>query len=57
MTKANAEPSTTDSKVAQDASAAPRAKGGILAALLRSPLVGADLDLTRPRVEYPKVDI
>jgi hypothetical protein len=26
-------------------------KGGILAALLRSPLVGADLDLTRDREE------
>ena len=27
----------------------PPQKGGILAALRRSPLVGADLDLTRPR--------
>ena len=28
---------------------APRAPGGIVAALRRSPLVGRDLDLTRPR--------
>ena len=32
-------------------------KGSILAALRRSPLVGADLDLTRPRVEGRKVEI
>ncbi|WP_276314801.1 hypothetical protein [Rhizobium changzhiense] len=31
-------------------------KGGILAALRRSPMVGADLDLTRPREEGRKVD-
>jgi hypothetical protein len=35
----------------------PLIKGGILAALLRSPLVGADLDLTRPREAGRKVDI
>lgn len=32
-------------------------KGGILAALRRSPLVDADLDLTRPREEGRKVQI
>ncbi|HTP92634.1 MAG TPA: hypothetical protein VMJ52_12910 [Xanthobacteraceae bacterium] len=32
-------------------------KGGILAALRRSPLVGADLDLNRTREEGRKVDI
>ncbi|MFA5490907.1 MAG: hypothetical protein WC284_17135 [Candidimonas sp.] len=32
-------------------------KGGILAALRRSPLVGADLDLDRPREEGRKVDL
>ena len=32
-------------------------KGGILAALLRSPLVGADLDLTRSREAGRKVEI
>ena len=31
--------------------------GGILAALRRSPLVGADLDLSRPREEGRKVDL
>ncbi len=32
-------------------------KGGILAALRRSPLVGADLDLNRPREDGRKVQI
>lgn len=32
-------------------------KGGILAALRRSPLVGAGLDLTRPREEGGEVDL
>jgi hypothetical protein len=32
-------------------------KGGILAALRRSPLVGADLDLSRPREEGRAVDL
>ncbi len=32
-------------------------KGGILAALRRSPLVDADLELTRPRVEGRPVDL
>jgi hypothetical protein len=32
-------------------------KGGILAALRRSPMVGADLDLTRPREKGRKVDL
>jgi hypothetical protein len=35
---------------------APR-KGGIVAALRRSPLVGADLDLGRPREQGREVDI
>jgi hypothetical protein len=35
----------------------PPEKGGILAALRRSPLVGADLDLVRPREEGRDVDI
>ena len=33
------------------------AKGGILRALMASPLVGAELDLTRPREEGRNVDI
>lgn len=32
-------------------------KGGILAALRRSPLVGSDLNLTRPRIVGRKVDL
>lgn len=35
----------------------PPKKGGILAALRRSPLVGADLDLARPREEGRKIDL
>jgi hypothetical protein len=35
----------------------PPKKGGILAALRRSPMVGADLDLNRPREEGRKVDL
>ena len=35
----------------------PRKKGGILAALLRSPLVGADLDLSRPKVDMRRIDL
>lgn len=35
----------------------PPRKGGILAALRRSPMAGADLDLTRSREEGRKVDL
>ncbi len=35
----------------------PPRQGGILAALRRSPLVGADLDLSRPREKGRKVDL
>ena len=35
----------------------PSRKGGIVAALRRSPLVGADLDLTRSREEGRDVDL
>jgi hypothetical protein len=35
----------------------PPKAGGILAALRRSPLVGADLDLSRPRQQGRKVDL
>jgi hypothetical protein len=38
-------------------SAQPLKKGGILAALRRSPLVGADLNLARPRIGARKVDL
>jgi hypothetical protein len=43
--------------VQQAVSGEPPALGGILTALRRSPLVGADLDLTRPREEGRKVDL
>jgi len=43
--------------VRQAVSGEPRKPGGILAALRRSPLVGADLDLTRPREEEREVDL
>jgi len=43
--------------VSQTMSGEPPKKGGILAALRRSPLVGADLDLTRPREEGRKIQI
>ncbi len=35
----------------------PSKPGGILAALRRSPLIGANLDLSRPRVEGQKVEL
>jgi hypothetical protein len=43
--------------VSQTITGEPPKKGGILAAFRRSPLVGADLDLTRPHEEGRKVQI
>jgi hypothetical protein len=43
--------------VSQSISGEPPRKGGILAALRRSPLVGADLDVTRSFDEGRKVEI
>jgi hypothetical protein len=43
--------------VNQTMAAEPPKKGGILAALRRSPLVGAELDLARPFEEGRKVEI
>jgi hypothetical protein len=43
--------------VQQAVSGGPRKASGILAALRRSPLVGADIDLTRPREAGRKVDL
>ena len=42
--------------VSQSIAGEPPKKGGILAALRRSPMVGADLDFTRSREEGRKVD-
>lgn len=43
--------------VSQTIAGEPPKKGGILAVLRRSPLVGADLDLNRPSEEGRKVEI
>ncbi|MBO1022269.1 hypothetical protein IPV08_20110 [Methylobacterium sp. SD274] len=43
--------------VSQSIAGAPPKPGGILAALRRSPLVTAELDLSRPREEGRKVDL
>lgn len=43
--------------VSQTIAGEPAKKGGILAALRRSPLVGADLDLSRAHEEGLKVDL
>jgi len=43
--------------VSQTIAGEPPKKGAILAALRRSPLVGAGLDLIRPREEGRKVDL
>jgi len=45
------------SVVNQTISGGPPRKGGILKALLASPLIGSQLDLARPREEGRKVDI
>jgi len=42
--------------VSDSVAGAPPRKGGVLAALRRSPLVGADLHLTRPREEGREVE-
>jgi hypothetical protein len=41
----------------QTISGEPPKTGGILAALRRSPLVGSELDLSRPHVEGRKIDL
>lgn len=48
---------TSRGAASSDATGEPPKKGGILAALRRSPLVGADLDLTRSREAGRKVDL
>ncbi len=45
------------SAVSQTLSGEPGRKGGIVKALLASPLIGSELDLTRAREEGRKVDI
>ncbi len=43
--------------VSQSVAGEPPRKGGIVAALRRSPLVGADLDVTRSREDSRKIDL
>ena len=43
--------------VSQTISGEPSGKGGIVKALLASPLVGSELDLPRPREEGRNVDL
>ena len=43
--------------IRKNVSGEPPRKGGILKALLASPLIGSELDLTRPREEGRQVDI
>lgn len=45
------------STVTKSIAGVPPSVGGILAALRRSPLVGADLDISRPREEGRRVDL
>lgn len=53
----SADASRLRAMVGQAVTGGPPKKGGILAALRRSPLVGADLDFARPREEGRKVDL
>lgn len=57
LTEDSPEASRLRATVSQSISGEPPKKGGILAALRRSPLVGADLDLSRPREKGRKVEI
>lgn len=52
----SSEASRLRASIAQSVSGEPPERGGILASLRRSPLVGASLDLTRPRLEGRKVE-
>jgi hypothetical protein len=51
------EASALRATVSKSVAGEPPRKGGIVAALRRSPLVSADLDLRRPREHGRKVDI
>jgi hypothetical protein len=51
------EASELRASISQSMAGEPPRKGGILAALRRSPLVGADLDLPRSREAGRKVDL
>ena len=51
------EASRLRASVSQAISGEPPKKGGVLAAFRRSPMVGVDLDLARPREKGRKVDL
>lgn len=51
------EASRLRANLSQTIAGEPPRKGGILAALRRSPLVGANLDLSRPHEDGRKVDL
>lgn len=57
LAEGSAEAARLRGLVRQTIAGEPPPKGGILAALRRSPLVGADLDLTRPREGGREVDL
>jgi hypothetical protein len=57
LAEGGAEASRLRAAVTQTIAGEPPKRGGILAALRRSPLVGADLNLTRSREKGRKVDL
>ncbi len=57
LAKDGPEAERTRAAVRKIVSGQPARTGGLLAALRRSPLVGADLDLARPRDKGRKVDL
>jgi hypothetical protein len=57
LSEGGAEAATLRAALKQTIASGDEKKGGILQALRRSPLVGAELDLTRPQVNGRKVDL
>lgn len=57
LAEKDAESTRIRAAVGQTIAGEPKKRGGILAALRRSPAVGADLDLTRARQDGRKIDI
>jgi len=57
LAEQNNEAATIRAAVSRSLNSEPPKKGGVLAALRRSPLVGADLDLTRLRAPLRKLDL
>jgi hypothetical protein len=57
LAEGGAEAARIRAAISQTIAGQPPRKGGILEALRRSPLVGADLDLKRPREQGRKVDL